>query len=79
MNLSVSGKFQDSNTSQPPPIYQELHIGLCKTCEVEEMLGDLLIYDTQNKCPDGTLKEAAVASLHVFTLVLYIQRYERLS
>jgi len=59
-------------------IYQELHIGHCKTCEGEEVsLSDLLIYDTPNKCPDGTLKEAAVASLQVLTLVLYIQRCKR--
>jgi hypothetical protein len=60
-------------------MYQELNIGHCKTCEGEEVsLSDLLIYDTPNKCPDGTLKEAAVASLQVLTLVLYIQRCKRL-
>jgi hypothetical protein len=73
------GKISRLKYLSTATIYQELHIRLCKTCEVEEMsLGDLLIYDTPIKCPDGTLKEAAVASLQVFTLVIYIQRCKRL-
>ena len=79
-SLGVSGKFQDSDTSQPPPSIKSCTLDFGKTCEVEEMsLGDLLIYGIPSKCPDGTLKEAAVASLQVFTLVLYIQRCKRLS
>ena len=60
-------------------IYQELQIGHCKTCEGEEVsLSDLLIYDAPNKCTDGTLKEAAVASSQVIALVLHIQRCKRI-
>jgi len=70
--------FKTQNTSQPPPSIKSCTLEFVKL--VEEMsLGDLLIYDTPNKCPDGTLKEAAVASLQVFTLILYIQRCKRLS
>jgi hypothetical protein len=79
-SLGVSGKFQDSDTSQPPPSIKRCTLDFGKTCEVEEMsLGDLLIYGIPSKCPDGTLKEAAVASFQVFILVLYIQRCKRLS